>query len=334
MHIEKNKSLRPHNTFNVDVQARHFVTITSTDALKILLDDTCFCDTPKLILGEGSNLLFTRDFEGLVIHNQIKGIEKINEDDEYVWIKAAAGENWHQLVLYCIQNNYAGIENLSLIPGTVGAAPVQNIGAYGVELKEVLECVDAIDLDNNTSCIFHNTDCELHYRDSIFKNQLKNKMCITHVTLRLNKNPVFHTTYGDIQKELRDETMTIKTISDAIIRIRQSKLPDPKKIPNAGSFFRNPVITKKILTDIQKQFFKVPHFPIDDDYVKIPAAWLIEQCGLKGKRCGNVGVHQHQALVLVNYGHDGSAIQKLADEIRQTVHERFHVLLNTEVNVC
>ena len=336
--IEENKSLQALNTFGIDAKARYFAQARTVAELQTLLHE--YASIPKFILGGGSNILFTKDVDGLVIHNCLSGIEKINEDNDYVFLKIAAGENWHQLVLYCIEHNYAGIENLSLIPGTVGAAPIQNIGAYGVEIKDVLESVAYLEIPTLRLppelplITMHNKDCRFGYRDSIFKHELKNKIIITHVTLKLNKKPVFHTEYGAIQEMIKGKPLSIKTISDAVIKIRQEKLPDPAVIGNAGSFFKNPIIDEVLFTSLQKKFPKIPHFPDKNHLVKIPAGWLIEQCGLKGKRQGNVGVHEHQALVIVNYGGGtGLEVKKLSEQIQAAVRDQFGVELMTEVNV-
>lgn len=333
--IEENKSLKHLNTFGIDVKARYFAHCHTVSELQTLLSE--WSSKPVFILGGGSNIVFTKNVDGLVIQNSILGIEKINEDDEQVLIKAGAGENWHQFVLYCIENNYAGVENLSLIPGTVGAAPIQNIGAYGVELKDVFENAAYIKMGSgigNRESVIHNHECHFGYRDSIFKNDLKNQAIITHVTFKLNKKPIFHTEYGAIKELIKDKSLSIKTISDAVIKIRQEKLPDPKVIGNAGSFFKNPIVDENFFLAIQKKYPKIPHFSEKNEKVKIPAAWLIEQCGLKGKRFGNVGVHEYQALVLVNYGTgSGADIIQLSEHIQKTVREKFEIELTTEVNV-
>jgi len=334
--IEENKSLKNSNTFGLDVTARYFATINSIAELETLLRDARWESIPKLVLGGGSNILFTQDFNGLVLHNAILGIEKINENDAHVFLKIGAGENWHKIVLYCIENNYAGIENLSLIPGTIGAAPIQNIGAYGVELKDVLDSVEGIQIPPaSPTPFFKEADqCEFGYRDSIFKHALKNKIIITHVTLRLNKKPLFRTEYGAIRELVKNKPLSIKAISDAVIKIRQEKLPDPKVIGNAGSFFKNPIISEEQFLLLQKKYPNMPHFTEENACIKIPAGWLIEQCGLKGKRFGNVGVHEHQALVLVNYGNGtGDEIKKLSERVQATVFEKFGIKLMTEVNI-
>lgn len=331
MIIQQNISLKPYNTFGVDVRARQFVTIDSVATLQALLADAHYHTTQKFILGEGSNILLTQDFDGLVIHNQIKGIEKIHEDDTYVWLKVGAGENWHQFVLYCVNNHLAGVENLSLIPGTVGAAPIQNIGAYGVELKDVLEAVDTIDIEKNNLQTFQHKDCQFSYRDSIFKNKFKNKIVVTYVTFKLSKKPVFKTDYGAIKEALKNKPLSIKNISDAVIHIRQSKLPDPRILPNAGSFFKNPIVTQQQFLTLQTQYSDIPFYNTDTDDIKLPAAWLIEQCGFKGKRQGSVSVHDHQALVLINHADNGQAVLQYSKTIQQTVLERFSISLTPEV---
>ncbi|OGT43845.1 MAG: UDP-N-acetylenolpyruvoylglucosamine reductase [Gammaproteobacteria bacterium RIFCSPHIGHO2_12_FULL_40_19] len=332
--VHENLSLKPYNTFSIDVATRYFTAVNSVNALQNILSDEQWKTIPCFILGGGSNILFTRNFEGLVIHNQILGIEKIDETTDHVYLKIGAGENWHQLVLYCVENHYAGIENLSLIPGTVGAAPIQNIGAYGVELKDVLHEVHTLDIEKNISCVFNNADCQFGYRDSIFKNTLKNKHIVTNVVLRLNKNPVFHVEYGAIKEKLNGAPLSIRAISDAVIHIRQEKLPDPKVIGNAGSFFKNPIVPEKLFLSLQEKYPKMPYFREENDCVKIPAGWLIEQCGFKGKRFGDVGVHAHQALVLVNYGDGtGREIKSLSEIIQKAVSEKFNIALSTEVNI-
>lgn len=334
MRIKENVLLGQYNTFNINATARYFAAIDSIATLQAILSDKKYKTMPTLILGGGSNILFTRDVEGLVIHNQILGVEKIDENSDHVFLKIGAGENWHQLVLYCIKNNYAGVENLSLIPGTVGAAPIQNIGAYGVELKDVLFEVHTVDIQKNTPCVFKNSECEFGYRDSIFKNALKNRHIITHVVLRLNKKPIFHIEYGAIKEKLKGKNISIKSISDAIIQIREEKLPDPKKNPNAGSFFKNPIVSEEIFLSLQKKYPDMPYFKEKNNDVKVPAAWLIEQCGFKGKRFGKVGVHEHQALVLVNYGGaSGSEIKKLSETIQQAVQDKFKIHIAAEVNI-
>jgi UDP-N-acetylmuramate dehydrogenase len=335
--IEENISLQAYNTFGIDAKTRFFTRVAAVDDLQSILSNRRWQESPKLILGEGSNILLTGDFPGLTIKIKIQGIETVKEDDEHVWVRAGAGENWHQLVLYCLDHQYAGIENLSLIPGTVGAAPMQNIGAYGVELTEVFAELTAIHIASGEARIFHHADCHFGYRDSVFKNRYKNQYIISHVTLRLNKKPRFRIDYGALREALKTvphEELTIKKISDAVMHIRRTKLPDPKVIGNAGSFFKNPVVTPTKLQQLLHDHPELPHFDGGNNLCKIPAAWLIEQCHWKGFRTDDIGVHQHHALVLVNYGKgSGHAIQQLAKEIQASVWEKFAVEITPEVNI-
>ena len=290
-----------------------------------------------LILGGGSNILFTKNFDGIVLKNEIKGIEKVKEDDESVYIKAGAGENWHSFVLYCIKNNWAGIENLSLIPGNVGASPMQNIGAYGVEIREVFHELKAFHLHEKTNYSFALKDCEFGYRESIFKRRYKNEFVILNVTYRLKKTPAFNTSYGAIEQELEKMGVTkisIAAISQAVINIRSSKLPDPKEIGNAGSFFKNPSVSKDKFEKLKSEFPSIVGYENPDHTMKLAAGWLIEQCGWKGYRSGDVGIHARQALVLVNYGNaQGNDIFALSESVINSVVEKFDVLLEREVNI-
>ncbi len=334
--IQTNVSLQPYNTFGIDATARFFVVINTVEELTEVLQIPDYQHIPKLILGGGSNLLLTQNFEGLVIKINLKGIEKIKEDDQHIWLRVGAGEIWHEFVLYCIQHQYAGIENLSLIPGTVGAAPMQNIGAYGVEIKEVFEELTALDLTTLQLTTYDLSTCRFGYRESIFKHEAKGKTIIVNVTFRLNKNPTFHVNYGDIQKTLTEmgvTNLTIKAVSDAVIQIRQSKLPNPAEIGNAGSFFKNPEIPKVQFEQLKELYPTMPGYPTSDTTMKVPAGWLIEQAGWKGHRTGNVGVHTRQALVLVNYGGGtGLEIKALAQQVQASVFEKFGVRLSVEVN--
>ena len=336
MQIQEHFSLKKYNTFGVEVKTRFFVEINSVDSLQELLSTPLLKDLPKLILGEGSNVLFTQDYPGLVIKMSLKGIEHTFEDEKHAWVTAAAGENWHQLVLYCIQHGLSGLENLSLIPGTVGAAPMQNIGAYGVELRHVFDQLTAVRLTDGKLCVFDLAACRFGYRDSVFKNEFRNQYAIVSVRLRLNKHAIFNLEYGAIKETLalmQIKEINLEAISDAVIHIRQQKLPDPKKIGNAGSFFKSPLLSQASFSSIQNKFPNVPYF-IDGDHYKIPAGWLIEQCGWKGRRIGDTGVHEHHALVLVNYGKgSGLEIKHLAEEIQASVKEKFSVLLIPEVNI-
>lgn len=336
MKLQQHVNLKPYNTFGITAYAEYFAEIFSVDDLLQIINNVTLQHLPKLILGGGSNLLFTQDFNGLIIKNSIKGIEKIKEDEQHVFIKAFAGEVWHDLVQYAIAHNYGGMENLSLIPGQVGAAPMQNIGAYGVEIESIFDSLEAIDLQNGTTQFFTKEACGFGYRESIFKKEAKGKYCIVSVTFRLNKQPVFNTSYGAIQDTLQQmgiAELNVKAISDAVIHIRTSKLPDPKVLGNAGSFFKNPEIAKEHFLQLQQQYPAMPHYPAADNKIKVPAGWLIEQCGWKGKRVGNTGSHAQQALVLVNYGNaTGEEIKNLSQQIQQSVKEKFGIALTPEVN--
>lgn len=334
MEIHQNISLKPYNTFGIDVKARQFVDIKSLNELKKVIN----AEKYFFILSGGSNLLLTKDIDKLVIHLNTKGIEVVQETNNEVFVKVQAGENWHEFVLWCIDHNYGGIENLSLIPGNVGTAPIQNIGAYGIELKDVMHDLEALEIDTVKTKIFTNKDCEFGYRNSIFKNELKGRYIITSVTFKLSKNAHrLNSSYGAIQSELDSNNIinpTIKDISNAVINIRQSKLPDPKEIGNSGSFFKNPIISTDDFKNLQKTYPDAPHYVVSQKEVKVPAGWLVEQCGFKGKRFGDAGVHKKQALVLVNYDNaTGEDILNLAKKIQKTVLEKFKINLEAEVNI-
>jgi UDP-N-acetylmuramate dehydrogenase len=335
--INENQTLKMLNTFGMDVNARFFTTVSSVGDVKAVFSLSEFKNHPKLIIGGGSNILFCRDFEGLVIKNEIKEIKKIREDENHIWVYAGAGENWHEFVLYCIGHNWSGIENLSLIPGCVGAAPMQNIGAYGVEVKDVIDSVHTIEIETLHECVFTNEECKFGYRESVFKNELKNKHVITGVTFRLSKNPDYKIGYGAIKEELEKEpntSLSIKKISDAVIRIRKSKLPDPAVTGNAGSFFKNPEISKIQATELKNNFPGIVSYPANDEKEKLAAGWLIENAGWKGYTENNFGVHKLQALVLVNYGGaNGKEIFELSEKIIHSVEEKFGVKLEREVNI-
>ena len=290
-----------------------------------------------MILGGGSNILFTKDFDGFVFKNELYGIKKVREDAEHVYVKAGAGVNWHQLVVHCIHNNWAGVENLSLIPGNTGASPMQNIGAYGVEIKDVFYELEAFHLQDKKLVNFNLADCEFGYRESVFKGKYKNQFVITSVTFRLNKKPVFNTSYGAIEQELATmgvTTLSIQAISQAVINIRTSKLPNPAEIGNAGSFFKNPEISLEKFDELKNNFVNIVGYHLPNGNVKLAAGWLIEQCGWKGYRKGDAGCHAKQALVLVNYGNaNGNEIFALSEAIIQSVNEKFAVLLEREVNI-
>lgn len=340
LNIQSHVSLRPHNTFRIDVNARYWVDIHQDTDLQTLLQLTDYVNTPKLILGGGSNVLLCRDFNGLVVKINIQGIEVIRKDHAHVYLKAGAGVNWHEFVMYCVENNYAGLENLSLIPGTVGAAPMQNIGAYGVEIEQVFDSLTAVDVSTGEQRTFTHADCGFGYRESVFKRDLKGQYIITSVTFRLDQQPTFHTRYGAIQETLdamgiTDDNLSIRAMSDAVIRIRRSKLPDPTEIGNAGSFFKNPEIPQEQFDTLKARFPTLPGYPLaDGDKVKVPAGWLIEQAGWKGYRAGDAGVHAKQALVLVNYGNaTGHEILALAHRVQQSVQEKYGIAITPEVNV-
>lgn len=334
--VRERVSLAPYNTMGLAAQARFFVEVGSKDELKKALQFASQKSIPVYLLGGGSNVLFVDDFMGMVIHIHIKGKEIREEDDKHVILDAGAGENWHQLVMYCVERGWGGIENLSLIPGSVGAAPIQNIGAYGVELQEVFESLEALEIETGNIRTFTKDECQFGYRDSIFKNNLKGKYVITSVAFRLQKNPEINTSYAALSEKLKEDGVqnpSIKEVSEAVIDIRQSKLPDPAKIGNTGSFFKNPVISQEQFNQLKQQYPDIPHYPVGDE-IKIPAAWLIDQCGWKGKRFGDAGVHKVHALVIVNYGNaTGQEIWKLANEIQESVTERFGIALHPEVNV-
>lgn len=329
-------SLLSCNTFGMDVYAASYSEISEEEDL-LHLDTTDTGGNGIFILGGGSNILFTQDVPQWVLHNRIKGITLIREDETHVWLQAGAGEIWHDFVRYCVDKDYAGVENLSLIPGTVGAAPIQNIGAYGVEVKDVLESVRFFNLEKKIFEEYNQAQCAFGYRDSIFKNAMKGKIIITSVTFRLDKKPVFHTSYGNIREELDAmgiAALSIRHISDAVIRIRTAKLPDPKVTGNAGSFFKNPEVANTLYHQLKEQYPAIPGYPLPDDKTKIPAGWLIEQCGWKGFREGDYGVHRNQALVLVNYGKaSGTDIAQLSERILLSVYERFGIQLEREVQI-
>ncbi len=338
LHIQQNIQLQPFNTFGIKAMAKYFCTIKSLGEFNEVIQHPIYKSEKRFFLGGGSNVLFTQDFDGLIIKVELKGIAIIDEADDRVLLKANAGEGWHSLVMHCVNNNYGGIENLSLIPGTVGAAPIQNIGAYGVEIKEVIEKVEAFDVNTGELLSFNREECCFGYRESIFKSQLKEKYFISSITLSLTKkNHHFNIHYGALQELMKQQKSTdisIKTISDTVINIRRSKLPDPSLIGNAGSFFKNPTLTINEFELVKKIDTSVPYYATGNQNVKIPAAWLIEQCGWKGKRINNIGVHQHQALVLVNYGEgNGYDIFHLSKAISLSVYEKFGITLSTEVNI-
>ncbi len=335
--IQQNKSLKQFNTFGIDVSARYFIQISGIADMLYIIHNARLKPLPWLILGGGSNILFTQNFDGLVVKNNIRGIEIHNVTKESVSVKCFSGQVWHDLVLFAINQNLGGIENLSLIPGTVGAAPVQNIGAYGVELKDTFESLEAIDLQTGELVVFSYDACKFGYRDSIFKNGAKGKYFILSVTLKLSKDPKINASYGLISRKLENAGITnptIRDISHAVCEIRQSRLPDPAVIGNAGSFFKNPEIETSRYEKIKIEHQEMPGYVVNETTTKIPAGWLIEQCGWKGKPVGNTGTHQEHALVLVNYGNaTGDEIKSLALEIQKSVKDKFGIEIAAEVNV-
>ena len=336
MQIKENISLKPYNTFGIDATADYFVSVSSINSLKKILTLKNYPN--KLILGGGSNMLLTKNQEALVIHLNLKGITKVSEDEDFALIKANAGENWHEFILWCLKNDFGGLENMSLIPGNVGTAPIQNIGAYGVELKDHFVSCEALSLETSKIESFNKVDCNFGYRNSIFKQEDKGKYIITSVTFKLTKqNHKLNINYGDIASELKEtgiKNPTIQDVSKAVIAIRESKLPNPKDIGNSGSFFKNPVISKSQFNVLAKNFKDIPCYPISDNEVKVPAGWLIEKSGFKGKRFGDYGVHAKQALVLVNYGNaKGQDILKLSKLIQKTVKRLFNISIEAEVNI-
>ena len=337
MNIIENYPLLKLNTFGVDVKAKYFTSINTINELIELTKTNLFKDLELLILGGGSNILFTKDFDGLVILNNIKGKEIIDQNQQSIFLKIGAGENWHELVMYCVDNGWGGIENLSLIPGNTGTAPMQNIGAYGVEIKETFIELEALEISSGKIVKFNNSDCEFGYRESVFKNKMKNQYIILNITLELKKNPVLNINYGDVKAILESQNIKnpgIKEVSNAIISIRQSKLPDPKKIGNSGSFFKNPIVSLNQLQLIKKKYPNVINYEINENEFKIAAGWLIERAGWKGKKFNNYGVHEKQALVLVNYGlANGMEIFELSEKIILDIKDKFGITLEREVNI-
>ena len=334
--ILNNYSLKNHNTFGVAAKAKYFASFSSEDQLVELLKDNICKTEPLFILGGGSNILLTQDFDGLVLANNIKGIEIITEDEKSTSIAVGAGEIWHDFVLWSIQKNLSGIENLALIPGLVGASPMQNIGAYGVEVKDVITKVSYIEIESGNQKSFTNSECNFSYRNSIFKDELKGRVVITEVVYKLSKTPLNNTKYGAITDELKrlNKEPSPKNIAQAVINIRSSKLPDPKVLGNSGSFFKNPIIETTQFEKLQKDFPEMVGYKVSEKKTKIAAGWLIDNAGLKGSRKADAGVHKNQALVLVNYGNaSGSEIIDLAKEIQEVVKEKYGIQIEPEVNI-
>lgn len=333
--IHQNVNLKPHNTFGIEVFASGFAQFSTISELKTILQSNTY--PQLLVLGGGSNLLLTKDFNGLVLKNEIQGFKILNETFDKVIVEAGAGEIWHDFVLNCIENQYAGVENLSLIPGSVGACPMQNIGAYGVELKDVFHHLNAYHIGSGEMHIFDKESCHFGYRESVFKNIYKDQYIICSVAFELSKSPKINTSYGAIEAELKTRNIlepTIRDVSNAVISIRQSKLPDPKVLGNAGSFFKNPVVDEVVVKKIQENYPDIPNYPASDGKRKLAAGWLIEQAGWKGKTIETYGVHKLQALVLVNYGGStGSQIFNFSTQIIESIEQKFDVTLEREVNI-
>ena len=334
MNIQENFSLKKYNSFGIDVLAKKFATFDNVNELAEILENNA---AKKLIIGGGSNILFTNNYDGIVLKNEIAGIEIVNETEEHIFVKAGAGVVWHAFVLYCIENNFAGAENLSLIPGSVGASPMQNIGAYGVEIKDIFYSLEAYHIADKKIVNFTKTDCAFGYRESVFKTKYKNEFVILNVTFCLHKKPTYNTTYGAIESEMEKmgvQIKSIKAISDAVINIRNSKLPNPAVIGNAGSFFKNPTITNAEFETLKTTFENIVGYAVANNHTKVAAGWLIEQCGWKGYRKEDAGCHEKQALVLVNYGNaKGEEILHLSNEIILSVEEKFGIELDREVNI-
>lgn len=336
MEILNDFSLKNYNTFGIEAKAKQFVAVHTTAELKTILEQNQ--DEKKFILGGGSNMLLTKDIDALVIHIDLKGKKIVKEDDDFVWIQSQAGENWHEFVLWTIGQNFGGLENMSLIPGNVGTTPVQNIGAYGTEIKDTFVSCEAMNITSQEMKTFTNAECNFGYRESVFKNEVKDQYIITSVIYKLTKrNHKINTSYGDIQAELAKNNVTapdLKDVSNAVIAIRKSKLPDPAELGNSGSFFKNPILLKTDFENIHQKFPEMRFFDISETEVKVPAGWLIEQSGLKGKRFGDAGIHKNQALVLVNYGGaTGQEILAVSKTVQDTVFNTFGIHIEAEVNV-
>jgi UDP-N-acetylmuramate dehydrogenase len=336
MQIHNNFSLKNYNTFGIEAKAKQFVAVHSVAELSTVLEN--HSSENKFILGGGSNMLLTKDIDALVIHIDLKGKKILKEDNDFVWIESQAGENWHEFVLWTIEQNFGGLENMSLIPGNVGTTPVQNIGAYGAEIKDTFVTCDAMEIATRKTKTFSAEACRFGYRESVFKHEVKDKYIITSVVFKLTKRiHKISVDYGDIKAELfknNIETPTLKDVSNAVITIRNSKLPNPKELGNSGSFFKNPIISREQFLKVQAQFPEVKHFDVSETQVKVPAGWLIEHAGLKGYRKDDAAVHKNQALVLVNYGNaSGQDILNLSRYVQKTVFDKYGIAIEAEVNV-
>ena len=337
LQVKENFSLKKYNTFGIDVSTRYFIELTSDSEIENFIKENPYKTLPVLILGGGSNILFTKNFDGIILKIETKGIEIIREDDEFVFVKSKAGELWNDLVNFCVEKNFGGLENLALIPGCVGASPIQNIGAYGSEMKDIFFELEAIDILNGQRKIFSKQECRLAYRNSVFKNELKGKYIILSVTFRLQKKPILNISYSALSKELQKLNLdkpTVAAVRDTVCKIRESKLPDPEIIGNAGSFFKNPSVTVDKYKELKTKFPEIVAYLTEDGNYKLAAGWMIDQCSWKGKRKGNAGVHEKQALVLVNLGNaTGNEILDLAREVRASVKNMFDVDIEFEVNI-
>jgi len=337
MIVSENISLKPYNTFGIEVKTKVFAEMQTLSDIQIFCNTSEYKGKPKLVLGGGSNILFTKDYDGIIIKINTKGILKTKETNEHVFLNVQSGETWDDFVNFCLQNNYCGVENLILIPGNVGTCPIQNIGAYGVEVKDIIESVEVLDINTLQMYELSNNECHFDYRDSIFKHKLYGKVIILSVTFRLNKTHILNFEYNAVKEELQASGISkpnIHNVAQAIKNIRQQKLPDPKEIGSAGSFYKNPSVTENELKNIKSIFPNIPYYVQPDNLYKIPAAWLIEQCGWKGYNKGDAGVHKNQALILVNYGNaTGKDILNLAIKIQESVLKKFGLKLETEVNI-
>ena len=336
MEIKYHFSLKNYNTFGIEANAKEFVAVHSIEELETVLAENI--SNRKFILGGGSNMLLTKDIDALVIHIDLKGKKIVEENEDFVWVESQAGENWHEFVMWTIDNDFGGLENMSLIPGNVGTTPVQNIGAYGTEIKDTFVSCSAMKIDTMEMRSFRNSECNFGYRESIFKNEIKDQYIITSVIFKLTKrNHKINISYGDITRELDKlniKTPTLKDVSNAVITIRQSKLPDPKVLGNSGSFFKNPILLKSEFNKIHKKFPEMKYYEISETEVKVPAGWLIEQAGFKGLRFGDAGIHKNQALVLVNYGNaTGQEILNVSKDIQETIFKKFGIHIEAEVNI-
>ncbi|WP_282787215.1 UDP-N-acetylmuramate dehydrogenase [Flavobacterium croceum] len=336
MQIQEHFPLKKYNTFGIEAFAKRYIKVTNLSELEHVL--YTYKSDKLFILGGGSNMLLTQDIDALVIHIDIKGKKVVEENEDYVWVEANAGENWHEFVVWCIDQNFGGLENMSLIPGNVGTTPVQNIGAYGTEIKDTFVRCTAMEIATQQLKTFSRDECHFSYRESIFKQEAKGKYIITSVVFKLTKrHHNINVEYGDIKNQLASkhiENPTIKDVSNAVIAIRESKLPNPKELGNSGSFFKNPIITKDHFNAVQQKFPDIKHFQVSDTLVKVPAGWLIEQAGYKGFRKGDAGVHKNQALVLVNYGNaTGQDILNLSKEVQKAVLDKFDIAIEAEVNI-